>query len=81
MGATKSPLPGEQWLMSDAQVDARPKDAEAQLFSAEKSGPGSNHRQYGGNVLFGDGHAAFSPPRARWPILVPPGTVLLNPRP
>lgn len=81
MGLTQPALTPDQWLMSDAQVDMRPKDTNAPLFSAQKSGPGSNHRQFGGNVLFGDGHAGFSPAQARWPINAPSPTVILNPLP
>lgn len=79
MGLTNDNNPG-QWLLSDRQVNTLPKQTGERLFATNSIGPGSNHRQFGGNVLFTDGHTAFSPPRAAWPILHPPGTTALNPK-
>jgi prepilin-type processing-associated H-X9-DG protein len=80
MGFTNG-FPPEQWLMSDSQLDTRPRRAGDALFSSEARGPGANHRQFGGNVLFGDGHIEWSPAAARWDMPQPPGAVALNPKP
>jgi len=80
MGLSNSPSPG-QWLMSDRQLDTRPHEAGELVFSTRSRGPGSNHGQFGGNVLFLDGHVEWTPPAARWPLAQPAGTVALNPRP
>jgi prepilin-type N-terminal cleavage/methylation domain-containing protein/prepilin-type processing-associated H-X9-DG protein len=66
-------------LLSDAQVDATSKPAGAIVFSATGAAPGNNHGQRGGNVVFTDGHAESSPPRAAFSLVCPPGVVLLNP--
>lgn len=68
-------------LMSDRQVDTAAKTAGQQLFSATGKPPGNNHYKYGGNLLFTDGRAEFSPPRAAWPLPVEENVVLLNPKP
>jgi type II secretory pathway pseudopilin PulG len=80
MGLT-NPTPADQWLMSDAQTHLRDKDVGDVLFAVEKTQAGNNHRQFGGNVLFGDGRTAFSPSVANVRVAVPTNTVLLNPKP
>jgi prepilin-type N-terminal cleavage/methylation domain-containing protein len=79
-GITSTAGPG-QWLLSDAQVDTRPKAVGAALFSETDQGPGSNHGAFGGIVTFVDGHATFSPAKAAFEIQVPPGAAVLNPVP
>jgi len=66
-------------LMSDEQVDTRPKTAGQPLFSLTGKGPGSNHRKNGGNLLFCDGHCEMSPALAAFPITFTNGESLLNP--
>jgi prepilin-type N-terminal cleavage/methylation domain-containing protein/prepilin-type processing-associated H-X9-DG protein len=68
-------------LMSDTQVDTLAKTAGQNIFSANGKPPGNNHKEAGGNLLFVDGHAEASPPRAAFAIALPPGVVLLNPKP
>jgi prepilin-type processing-associated H-X9-DG protein len=68
-------------LMSDRQVNTRPKRAGEPVFSAEGKPPGNNHHKYGGNFLFTDGHVETSGPRAPFAIEWPTNIVLLNPRP
>ncbi len=66
-------------LLTDQQVDSQPKAPGQMLYSPDGKPPGNNHGKFGGNVLFGDGHAEISPPRAPFALPVSPGTVLLNP--
>ena len=68
-------------LVSDAQVDAHPKRMGEPLFSATGKAPGNNHRAYGGNVLFVDGHVETGGASALRDLNIPNGAVLLNPRP
>jgi prepilin-type N-terminal cleavage/methylation domain-containing protein len=79
MGLTND-SPAEQWLMSDAQAHLRPKEPGDLLFATDTRQAGNNHRQFGGNLLFCDGRAEFSPALANTPVGVPPHTVALNPR-
>jgi hypothetical protein len=72
---------GDQWLISDAQVDAKPKLVGEPLFSLNGKKPGNNHRQYGGNLLFGDGRVELSPAKASVALTVPKGVSALNPKP
>jgi prepilin-type processing-associated H-X9-DG protein len=74
----KSSAAADQQLVSDLQVSAAAKAAGAPLFAAH----GKNHRSFGGNVLFADGHVETQdgPLAARdFPLIA--GTQLLNPRP
>jgi prepilin-type processing-associated H-X9-DG protein len=80
MGLT-NPVAQEVWLLTDSQVDTRARRAGEPLFSTESRGLGANHRQFGGNVLFGDGHVDGSPAAARWDMPQPPGSIALNPKP
>jgi prepilin-type N-terminal cleavage/methylation domain-containing protein/prepilin-type processing-associated H-X9-DG protein len=66
-------------LMSDRQVDTQSKSQNQALFSGDGKPPGNNHRQYGGNILFCDGHADHSDPRSSFSLVVTQGIVLLNP--
>jgi prepilin-type processing-associated H-X9-DG protein len=71
----------QQPLMSDRQVNALPKRAGDPVFSAEGKPPGNNHSKYGGNFLFGDGHADLTPPQLSFSLVTTQGVVLLNPKP
>jgi len=68
-----------QVLMSDKQVDTKAKQAGQQVFSTTGKPPGNNHRKYGGNFLFCDGHVELSPAAAAFPLPLTNGEVLLNP--
>jgi len=80
MGRTRTNDPGDL-LMTDRQIDTRPKAKGAPIFSADGSAPGNNHHKYGGNYLFVDGHLEQSAVLAQFPVTTPPGVVLLNPKP
>ncbi len=71
----------QQVLMSDRQVNTSPKNAGDYAFSTTGKPPGNNHHKYGGNFLFGDGHMEMTPPKVPFSLAVPPGVMLLNPRP
>lgn len=69
----------QQVLVSDRQVDTQAKAAGQLVFSPDGKGPANNHRQFGGNFLFCDGHVELSSPKTRIPLEVKPGEMLLNP--
>jgi len=69
----------QEVLMSDRQVDTLSKAAGQALFSSTGRAPGNNHQGHGGNLLFGDGRADWSPPRAPGSLVFTQGVVLLNP--
>ena len=75
LGGAQSPL------MSDWQINTLPKREGDFVFSTTGKAPGDNHSKYGGNFLFGDGHAAMTPPRLAFSLVVTQGVVLLNPKP
>jgi prepilin-type processing-associated H-X9-DG protein len=68
-------------LMSDAQVNTEPKIQGQPVFSSNGQKPGNNHHQYGGNLLFTDGHVTMSGAKAPFSIVLTQGVVLLNPKP
>lgn len=68
-----------QALMSDAQVDSSAKAAGQQVFSTTGKPPGNNHRKFGGNFLFCDGHDEMSPAAAPFALGLTNGQLLLNP--
>src|SRR4051794_4495795 len=70
----------QEVLLSDKQVDTKPKSAGQLVFSATGKAPGNNHRKYGGNFLYGDGHADLSPAHVPFSIGLTQGVVLLNPK-
>lgn len=78
MGRTSNEGASEA-LMSDRQVDTQSKSPNQALFSTTGKPPGNNHKQYGGNILFCDGHADHSDPRSAFSLVVTQGIVLLNP--
>ncbi|MBI1842328.1 MAG: prepilin-type N-terminal cleavage/methylation domain-containing protein [Verrucomicrobia bacterium] len=67
-------------LASDAQVDASEKIIGDKVFSPDGKGPGSNHHQFGGNVLFVDGHAQELGTNTSIALPLGPGVRLLNPK-
>jgi prepilin-type N-terminal cleavage/methylation domain-containing protein/prepilin-type processing-associated H-X9-DG protein len=69
----------QQVLMSDKQVDATAKSVGQAVFSTTGKPPGSNHRRFGGNFLFCDGHTEMSSAMAQFPLALTNGEVLLNP--
>jgi prepilin-type N-terminal cleavage/methylation domain-containing protein/prepilin-type processing-associated H-X9-DG protein len=69
----------QQVLMSDKQVDTKAKSVGQAVFSTTGKPPGSNHRKFGGNFLFCDGHTEMSPAVAPFPLALTNGEVLLNP--
>jgi type II secretory pathway pseudopilin PulG len=73
--------PPQNPLLSDRQVNSRPKAAGEWVFSPNGKPPGNNHHKYGGNFLLGDGSVQPCPARLEFPLAVPPGVVLLNPKP
>jgi len=75
LGDAKEPL------MSDRQVNTLAKQTGDPVFSANGKPPGNNHHKYGGNFLFGDGHADFTPPQLAFSLVTTQGVVLLNPKP
>ena len=68
-------------LMSDRQVNTNPKVSGDLVFSPDGKPPGNNHYKYGGNFLFSDGSVQPSGARLTFSLAVPPGIVLLNPKP
>ncbi len=68
-------------LLSDRQVDSLAKAAGEYAFSKNGKGPGSNHKQLGGNFLFTDGHAEQTPPKLPFSLMLNGGVQLLNPKP
>jgi|ERR1017187_2353707 prepilin-type processing-associated H-X9-DG protein len=68
-------------LMSDKQVDTRPKSTGDLVFSTTGKPPGNNHSKYGGNFLFCDGHMESSPDHLPFSLVLTQGVVLLNPKP
>jgi len=78
MGRTANDSASEA-LLSDRQVDTQSKSQNQALFSTDVKPPGTNHRQYVGNILFCDGHADHSDPRSSFSLVVTQGIVLLNP--
>jgi hypothetical protein len=72
----------QQPLLSDRQVSTESKAAGDPVFSSTGKAPGNNHGKEGGNFLFGDGRAQWSPVNVGFPIpLGPGGVILLNPKP
>jgi prepilin-type processing-associated H-X9-DG protein len=71
----------QQPLMSDQQINTTSKRAGEPVFSTNGKPPGNNHSKYGGNFLFGDGHAEFTPSQLAFSLVTTQGVVLLNPKP
>jgi prepilin-type processing-associated H-X9-DG protein len=69
----------QQVLITDRQTDTQPKAVGQPVFSADGKPPGNNHRQFGGNFLFCDGHVEPSSPKTAISLDLKAGEVLLNP--
>jgi len=67
-------------LMTDRQVNTNSKGPGQLIFSSTGAAPGNNHKKYGGNLLYCDGHAELSLPNATVSLLVTQGVALLNPK-
>jgi competence protein ComGC len=67
-------------LMSDQQIDTRPKPQGAQVFSTNGKKPGNNHHKYGGNLLYVDGRTEKISATTPFSLMPTQGVVLLNPR-
>jgi len=70
---------GAEVLLTDWQVDTRPKTTGQPLFSADGKKPGNNHGNEGGNLLLVSGGVEYSGPKAARDLPLPPGVALLNP--
>jgi prepilin-type N-terminal cleavage/methylation domain-containing protein len=68
-------------LMSDAQVNTRPKNKGDTVFSETGYPPGNNHGTGGGNFMMGDGSVNSSMVNAPFTLNVNQPIVLLNPKP
>jgi type II secretory pathway pseudopilin PulG len=66
-------------IVSDAQVDAAPKNKGQQIFSADGRKPGNNHGKEGGNLLSRGGEVTGSGPKVSRDVRFPPEVRLLNP--
>ncbi|HTS20064.1 MAG TPA: type II secretion system protein [Verrucomicrobiae bacterium] len=67
-------------LLSDQQLNTQPRHGGDPMFSINGKRPADNHRQFGGNILFCDGHAEELPAIAPRDLLYSNPVVLLNPR-
>ena len=79
MGLARTNEPS-QFILSDEQIDAKPKVSGARVFSADGKSAGNNHGKNGGNVLFIDGSVQQIPSQTPSTLGVPDAT-LLNPKP
>lgn len=70
-----------EMLITDEQIDTRPRGTGQQMFSPNGKRPGNNHRKFGGNVLFCDGHVEECPPVAARDLAFSNNVILLNPKP
>ena len=67
-------------LLSDQQIDPRPKIKGQPVFSQSGKRPGNNHHRYGGNLLYVDGRTETIGSLAPFSLIPTQGVVLLNPR-
>ena len=82
MGVRQDDSAAETPLISDSQLNAEPKLAGDRVFFEKHVSPGGNHRAFGGNILYADGHVETLESSAATRSLVPrPGVTLLNPKP
>jgi prepilin-type processing-associated H-X9-DG protein len=79
MGVKKSPEDATAPLVTDSQLNTLPKRAGDPLFAEKHVSPGGNHRQFGGNILFADGHVESMESKAPRDLIPPAGATLLNP--
>jgi prepilin-type N-terminal cleavage/methylation domain-containing protein len=83
MGRQLKPAPDSTpvVLLSDRQVNPDPKRAGEFVFSPDGRSPGNNHHKFGGNFLLIDGSVLPSGSQLNFTLGIPPGVVLLNPKP
>ena len=83
MGRPLKPAPdaAPMVLLSDRQVNTDPKRAGEFVFSPDGRPPGNNHHKFGGNFLLIDGSVLPSGSQLNFTLGIPPGVVLLNPKP
>ena len=79
MGVTAGKDDASTPLVSDSQIDTASRLAGDRLFAEKHVTPGGNHRQFGGNVLFADGHVESMEATASRSLIPAPGVRLLNP--
>ena len=79
MGLTRTNEP-MQFIMSDEQIDTKPKSRGATAFSTDGKSRARNHGKYGGNVLHLDGSVETIPAKTTTPLVFENG-ILLNPKP
>lgn len=79
MGLSRTNEP-TQFMLSDEQIDNKPKPAKARVFSEDGKGPGRNHGASGGNMLLIDGSAQQIPVMTPTALTFENAT-LLNPKP
>jgi hypothetical protein len=79
MGRTTNGNAGDL-IVSDAQVDAAPKNSGQQIFSADGKKPGNNHGKGGGNLLSCGGEVTGSGPKLSRDARYPADVRLLNPQ-
>lgn len=68
-------------LLTDRQVNTRPKVVGDPLFSEDGRAPGNNHNKFGGNILFCDGNVQASEMRSAFALTNAPNVTQLNPKP
>ncbi len=66
-------------LMSDEQIDTRPKSKGDTIFSETGKPPGNNHGKIGGNLMNCDGSVLETDGNAPFSLQFTPPVVLLNP--
>jgi prepilin-type processing-associated H-X9-DG protein len=81
MGVKNGPQSAAAPLVSDSQLNVSPKRAGEPIFAEKHVSPGGNHRQFGGNILFADGHVESVETKAPRDLFPAPGSTLLNPIP
>ena len=79
MGLTRTNEP-TQFILSDEQIDTKPKRPGAAAFSTDGKSRARNHGKYGGNVLLMDGSVETIPAKTTKALAFEKG-VLLNPKP
>ncbi|HEV7404806.1 MAG TPA: type II secretion system protein [Chthoniobacteraceae bacterium] len=81
MGVKTGPDDATTPLLTDSQIDTAPRLSGDRLFAEKHVAPGGNHRRFGGNVLFADGHVEPMETTASRSLVPAPGVTLLNPLP
>jgi prepilin-type N-terminal cleavage/methylation domain-containing protein/prepilin-type processing-associated H-X9-DG protein len=77
----RTPGDAQAVVITDEQANTQSKNPGQQIFSNSGKPPGNNHKKYGGNFLFSDGHVDSSVPNAAFSLVLTQGVQLLNPLP